>query len=64
MSKKDIERIKNMKKQNNMKNQMTRQEKIQSIENLEKKLADMFNQRSEEELRSIIERHKKNQSVI
>ena len=49
MSKKDIERLKNMKKQNNMKKQMTRQEKIQSIENLEKKLADMFNQRSEEE---------------
>lgn len=64
MSKKDIERLKNIKKQNNMKEQMTRQEKIQSIENLEKKLADIFNQRSEEELRSIIERHKRNKSVI
>ena len=64
MSKSDIERLKQQRKQNNIKEQMTRQEKIQSIENLEKKLSDMFNQRSEEELRSIIERHKRNQSVI
>ena len=64
MSKSDIERLKQQRKQNNIKEQRTRQEKINDIIDYESKLTKIFNQRSEEELRAIIDRHKRNQSVI
>ena len=64
MSKSDIERLKQQRKQNNMKEQKTRQEKIQDIIDYETKLTNIFNQRTEEELRSIIARHKRNKSII
>lgn len=64
MSKSDIERLKQQRKQNNIKEQKTRQEKINDIIDYETKLTKIFNQRTEEELRDIIARHKRNKSII